>query len=59
MPGAQTLLRSGDMIKCPECKSIKRKKFGFRWGKLANGKRVKKQQYQCNDCGRIYIEVIK
>jgi transposase-like protein len=45
------------MIKCPECKELKKiKKFGVRWGRNTVGKRVKKQQYQCNTCGRIFIE---
>lgn len=44
------------MIKCPECKEVKSiKKFGMRWGRNAKGLRVKKQQFQCNKCGRIFI----
>ena len=43
-------------IKCPECKKSELKKFGLRWKKDKNGKRTRIQQYQCNTCGRIFIQ---
>jgi YgiT-type zinc finger domain-containing protein len=42
-------------IKCPECKKSELKKFGLRW-KKKDGKRIRIQQYQCNTCGRIFIQ---
>jgi transposase-like protein len=45
-------------IKCPECKSNNLKRFGKKWVKV-DGVRQLKQQYQCNDCGRITVKPIE
>ena len=48
------------MLRCPECNSEKLIKFGFKWagskvdiGDGEKKKRIKLQQYQCKDCGRL------
>jgi transposase-like protein len=38
-------------IECPKCHSIKLRKYGFRL--LSGG--VKKQQYQCKVCGKVFV----
>lgn len=41
-------------MKCPECESENMPKFGFTWAKdKVTGQRVRVQQRQCGDCGRI------
>ena len=45
-------------MKCPECKSDKLRKFGTKFVKEGE-KRIKKQQYQCKDCGRITINPMR
>jgi len=43
--------------KCPECGNENLKRFGKKWVKVGD-KRQLKQQYQCNDCGRITINPV-
>lgn len=38
-------------LKCPECKSSNLGLSGKRWYKVG-GRRSKRQQYICKDCGR-------
>lgn len=44
--------------KCPECNSTNLKRFGKKWVKVGD-KRQRKQQFQCNDCGRVSVNPIK
>lgn len=53
-------------MKCPECNSGKLVKFGFKWcselvveKKQSKKVRVKRQQYLCNDCGRITVKPLE
>lgn len=43
-------------MKCPECFSENLIKFGKKFARdKGTGKRVKKPQFQCKDCGRITV----
>ena len=39
-------------MQCPECGSENLIKYGKKWA-TENGQRVRKQRYQCIDCGRV------
>jgi transposase-like protein len=44
-------------MKCPECGSNNLVKFGKKFAKdKETGERVKNQQFQCKDCGRITVK---
>lgn len=46
-------------MKCPECGSKNLKKFGKKWSwNQDKNERERKQQYQCNDCGRVTVNPI-
>jgi len=44
-------------MKCPECLSERIIKFGLKFGgkDKISGKRDKKQQYRCMECGRVTV----
>lgn len=53
-------------MKCPDCSSEKLSKKGFRWVSTRDGSivgaplsptpyRRKLQQYQCRECGKIFV----
>jgi len=42
---------------CPECNSIKLRKYGTKFVKK-DGVRIKIQQYQCRECGRVTVNPI-
>ena len=47
-------------MKCPECKSQRLNKFGTKFVMNKELKvRERKQQYQCQDCGRVTIKPIE
>jgi transposase-like protein len=46
-------------LTCPECRSTQLIKFGTKFHKGTNNKRVKVPQYMCNRCGRITIKPLK
>jgi len=44
------------LLVCPECKSSKLVKYGWKWHKnKETGIRTKRQQYFCNHCGRVTV----
>lgn len=49
--------KEDNVLRCPECGSTSLMKFGKKFAKR-EGKRIRVQQYQCQDCGRISIKPI-
>ena len=46
-------------LRCPECLGYYLIKYGVVYRKEENEERIKKQQYQCKDCGRVTIKPIR